>query len=680
MTIKRRIFVTYLVLIAIVIVHLGLSAAIRSLSTRVEGDRAAILEARIGWGTTRALLGDMIINWDEGNVYRRFLGERAAFEAKLESLRRTVESRWYYPRTFKLLIGNLSAVWEMADAHLDRVAAVVDNPDFALAERLVRERPGLQRLNHLWSELMARDTADARRLAYPIQQLISEVEFFPLYGASVENLFDILVERTDEARADFMRIESVVLVVFFLSFLAACLILSSRFAHALSLPIVQVTRRLRDFTGLSGVVVARKASDDELALLSRTVDKMIGHYTDLSERAGRLARGEVSGDAPQFPREGIVGRSLDEIADYLHELSHTSAWIRDGEYGLQIKERSGSDVITRNFNIMSTVIHEKIGTLRRMFEAVDEAVLVASEGGAVLETNSRLHRLIGAREANDRSLEYITSRLVPQLMSYITPKAAEEARMARFVKLRSLQGHEVPVKLKIRALATTERGVGQWMFIIADESWRARIKRERERLRSQAVIAELRALRAQIDPHFFFNTLNTIAHLIETKPDAAVETVAGLADLFRYALTASKREQVPLQDELRQVRRFLDIERLRYGDNLQVEFTFDEDLQSRPVPPMLLQPLVENAIRYGADATGRISLRITVRSDGNGVAAEIADQGESRIDFDRLLDGTGTGLRNVNQRLNLIYGRPLEFERNHPTGLLVRVRLKERDR
>jgi hypothetical protein len=679
-TIKRRIFVTYLLLIAIVILYVGLAAAIRSLSSRVESDRAAILEARIRWGTTRALLGDMIINWDDGQVYRRFLGERAAFDVKLESLRLTVESRWYYPQTFKSLIGNLSAVWEMADAHLDRVAAVVDHPDFALAERLVRERPGLQRLNHLWSELMARNTADARRLAYPIQQLISEVEFFPLYGASVENLFAILVERTDEARADFMRVESVVLIAFFLSFLAAGLILSSRFAHALSLPIIQVAGRLSDFTGLSGVVVSRKAGDDELALLSRTVDRMIGHYTDLSERAGRMARGEVSGDSPQFPREGIVGRSLDEIADYLHELSHTSAWIRDGEYGLQIKERSSDDVITRNFNIMSSVIHEKIDTLRRMFEAVDEAVLVVDEGGAVPETNARLHRLIGEREANERSLEFIKSRLVPQLMSYVRGDAAEDSRAIRFVRLRSMQGHEVPVKLRIHSLAATERGVSQWMFIIADESWRARVRRERDKLRSQAAIAELRALRAQINPHFFFNTLNTIAHLIETKPASAVDTVAGLADLFRYALTATKREQVPLQDELAQIRRFLDIERLRYGDNLQVEFTFDEDLQSRPVPPMLLQPLVENAIRYGADATGRISLRITVLSDAGGVAAEISDQGEGRIDLDTLLDGPGTGLRNVNQRLTLIYGRQLEFELNRPAGLLVRARLKERDR
>ena len=245
MTIRNRIFVTYLILIAIIVLYISFSSLARGMRVRVELDHASILETRISWGATRMLLGDMIINWDNGTVYRQFLDERTRFDQELRALHTGIASRWYYPEDFKDLFGGLNAVWAMANDHLDRVVLVVEHPDFARAESLVRDRPGLQRLNHLWSELMLRDTADSRRLAHPIQQLISEVEFFPIYGAKVEQLFSILAARADETKNGIVRVESAVRMLFFISFLAACLFLASRFAHSLSLQIGRASCRER---------------------------------------------------------------------------------------------------------------------------------------------------------------------------------------------------------------------------------------------------------------------------------------------------------------------------------------------------------------------------------------------------------------------------------------------------
>jgi PAS domain S-box-containing protein len=683
MTIRNRIFMTYLMLIAIIVLYIGFSGLARGMRVRVELDHASILETRISWGATRMLLGDMIINWDNGAAFRQFLDERARFDQELSALHDDIASRWYYPEDFKELFAGLNAVWGMANAHLDRVAAVVEHPDFAQAEALVRDRPGLQRLNHLWSELMLRDTVDSRRLAHPIQQLISEVEFFPIYGAKVEQLFSILAARADETKNGIVRIESGVRVLFFISFLAACLFLASRFAHSLSLPIVRVARQVYEFAGLAGTASTQEEPDpsgdgkDELELLSRTVDRMIVHYTDLSERAGQLARGEVSSDTLQFPREGVVGRSLDEIARYLHELAHTSAWIRDGEYGMQIQERSKADVITHNFNVMSAVIQQKISTLRNMFEAVDEAVIVVDENGLVTELNSRLYRLIGADGADAPSQEFVASHLVPQLQAILAQEPGNEPKTNYYTNLGNLQGHEVPVKLNARRLAGPGQEGIQWMFIITNESWRARARREREHLRSQAVMAELRALRAQINPHFFFNTLNTIAHLAETDPGEAVDTVEQLAELFRYALTATRRETVPFADELQHIQRFLDIERRRYGSSLKAAFEVDAGTADHPIPPMLLQPLVENAVRYGGDDAAVIRISITARRVADGLVVEIADQGSAKVDPESLFNKPGIGIRNVNQRFSAIYGRPLEFVRNEPQGLIVRMHIPE---
>ena len=680
MSIKNRIFVTYLVLIAIIGLYIALTGFTRLMRLRVEADREAVLELRTNWGATRVLLGDMVINWDGGSVYREFRSRRALLGTQLDAARGSVATRWYYPADLKQLFDGLAAVWEVADAHLDRVVAVVENPEFVVIERMVQRQPGLQRLNHLWVELMNRNTPESRALAHRIQQLIAEIEFFPIYGDTVERLFVVLVTRADTMQRSIARSESLIRFVFFLTFLSACLWLASRFAHSLSRPIIEVSHRLYDFAGLAGAASPFvEAPADELRLLATTVDRMIDHYTELSQRAGQLARGDVSSDAVHFPREGIVGRSLDEIAQYLHELARTSAWIRDGKYGLQIRPRSEEDVITRNFNIMSAVIQEKITTLRSMFEAVDEAVCVIDDHQNVVEANSQLYRLIGARDAGWEAAEFVQRQIVPSLVSATcaigVPGTPDGPLSNVYTNVNTLQGHEVPVKMNVRQLTGARPTDTRRMFILTNESWRARAKREQERLRAQAVVAELRALRAQINPHFFFNTLNTIAHLIETDSESAVGTVQDLADLFRYTLAATKRDRVPLEDELNHIRRYLAIEHLRQGEGLRVHYDVDPTLHHEAIPPMLLQPLVENAVRYGGNAFGEVDVTITGRYEDQVMVVQVADRGSGPLDIESLLRGDGTGLKNVNQRFRTIFGQPLHFAPNEPHGLVVTLRM-----
>jgi signal transduction histidine kinase len=179
--------------------------------------------------------------------------------------------------------------------------------------------------------------------------------------------------------------------------------------------------------------------------------------------------------------------------------------------------------------------------------------------------------------------------------------------------------------------------------------------RERE-LRELAVSAQLAALRAQVNPHFFFNSLNSIAQLISTDPVKAEACVERLAEIFRYMLRRTQTEFVPLADELKVAEAYLDIERARFGDELEVREEIDERARAVMLPGLILQPLVENAVRHGISpkigggavhigaAVEEGTLRLTVRDTGIGIGAG------QRI-FER-----GVGLRNVRERLVKLYG------------------------
>ncbi len=202
-------------------------------------------------------------------------------------------------------------------------------------------------------------------------------------------------------------------------------------------------------------------------------------------------------------------------------------------------------------------------------------------------------------------------------------------------------------------------------------------ERVEEQLRALTTQAELKALKAQINPHFLFNTLNTIAQLIHADPAQAEATVERLAEMFRYVLAGSQRRLVPLEEELAFVDDYLAIEQARFGERLSVTREVATEALNVPVPSLILQPLVENAVRHGQGAGGSVELIIGVRRQGDEVVIAIADQGPGMSEGVWECGGGGHGLRNVDERLRKTYGEGygLEAADNEPRGAVVTVRI-----
>ena len=187
--------------------------------------------------------------------------------------------------------------------------------------------------------------------------------------------------------------------------------------------------------------------------------------------------------------------------------------------------------------------------------------------------------------------------------------------------------------------------------------WRILIMQGREReLRELAVSAQLAALRAQVNPHFFFNSLNSIAQLIATDPAKAEACVERLAAIFRYLLKRTQAEFVPLAEELEIAEAYLEIERARFGEDLVVGEEIDERARALLLPGLILQPLVENAVRHGiSKKIGGGSIVIRAALDNGTLQLTVRETGVG-IRTDQSVFERGVGLRNVRDRLVKLYG------------------------
>jgi LytS/YehU family sensor histidine kinase len=193
---------------------------------------------------------------------------------------------------------------------------------------------------------------------------------------------------------------------------------------------------------------------------------------------------------------------------------------------------------------------------------------------------------------------------------------------------------------------------------------------ETARLNEQLSKAQLNALRRQIEPHFLFNALNSIAGLVrENQNDAAISMIAGLSDFLRKVLEHSERHQVPLAEELEFTQKYLDIQKARFAERLQFSVDVPFDLLSAQVPSLILQPMVENAIKHGiAKRVQGGAIRIAASSSNGRLTLRVYNDGPS-LPAGWETTQSGIGISNVRTRLQSLYGNACDLTlRNRTPG------------
>jgi sensor histidine kinase YesM len=194
------------------------------------------------------------------------------------------------------------------------------------------------------------------------------------------------------------------------------------------------------------------------------------------------------------------------------------------------------------------------------------------------------------------------------------------------------------------------------------------------RLETRLVEAQLQSLQRQLQPHFLFNTLNAISGLMRTDVDAADRMMDRLGDMLRMTLDSSNVQEIPLKDELEMLQKYLDIEQVRFGSRLTVSMRIQPDTLAAQVPNFLLQPLVENAVRYGvAPHTRPGRIRIDARRDGEMLVIRIMDSGDGVAAHYLTLLNQGVGLTNTRARLEHMYRTDHTLVFSNDNGFCVTI-------
>jgi hypothetical protein len=211
-------------------------------------------------------------------------------------------------------------------------------------------------------------------------------------------------------------------------------------------------------------------------------------------------------------------------------------------------------------------------------------------------------------------------------------------------------------------------------------SWQ---RTETARLNEQLSRAQLSALRRQIEPHFLFNSLNAVAGLVrEGRNDAAVTMIAELSDLLRRVLEDSNRQEIPLEEEMVFVQKYLDIQKARFAERLQTRVEVPQEFLQAQVPSLILQPMVENAVKHGiARRAHGGEVRITAQRFNGMLTLSVYNDGP-QLPLNCEATGSGIGIANVRSRLQSLYGDGFEFKMRNlePGGVEVSVSVPFRER
>ncbi|MDX2029751.1 MAG: histidine kinase [Blastocatellia bacterium] len=386
-----------------------------------------------------------------------------------------------------------------------------------------------------------------------------------------------------------------------------------------------------------------------LILLPLVYYKMRFLFFDVLIKRGLLLAGLLAASAIWFfgalnPLRRLAGERVpgaEQMVLWVGVLAFASGWITVHRWGGAALDR----YLFRRPDYGKLLI--EIGGELRARIAADEAIALVAD---------RLRQALGAndvRVADEAEAENAGARSVAAAI----PVVAEGRRFGVLACGPRLRGQQYQSE-DLRFLHAVADELAQTLrqFERRDEA-EQQARREQE-LRELAARAELKALRAQINPHFLFNALNIAIDLTEDDPKLAGETLIHLAHVFRYALDATRRDMAFLGEELDFIRAYLEVERARFEEKLRFEIAVEEACRGARIPPMLIQPLVENAIKHGiAPKIGGGCVRIEAARVNGHVRVRIADDGAG-FDPQRITSATGSGigLANVRDRIAKLYG------------------------
>ncbi len=285
---------------------------------------------------------------------------------------------------------------------------------------------------------------------------------------------------------------------------------------------------------------------------------------------------------------------------------------------------------------------------------------------------------LGIAYANERMFAPVQGRAVEQIGTSQGVKLRLDEAGNLLLDLPSSGEGDVEVDGKTITIVEAPRGNARWQQLVAAAlgpyfvllAWTAihfallagvrakEAERKAGEFREAARTAELRSLRYQVNPHFLFNTLNSLSALVMTGRSERAETmIQTISNFYRHSLSEEPTGDVALDDEIDLQRHYLEIEAVRFPTRLRVEFDVPEEHEEERVPGMILQPLVENAVKYGvAPSTEPVTIRISSRREGDDLVLRVADTGASGKGTPGSV-GFGIGLANVRDRLQARFGK-----------------------
>ncbi|HEB12072.1 MAG TPA: sensor histidine kinase [Actinobacteria bacterium] len=330
-------------------------------------------------------------------------------------------------------------------------------------------------------------------------------------------------------------------------------------------------------------------------------------------------------------------------------------------------------------HLILSIANETVSHLRRGFNAttceeVAKIILKTSDVDAVAITNKKIVLAYAGITCPNyepaKNFKNYRNELDKNRIAFFG-KDSEEKMYSNVGDDFSWNGIAVPLKIQEKTIGTLDffykaskkitenritvaKGLGELLGTQLELS-------ELERQQAHAFRSELKALRAQINPHFLFNTLNTIAALCRTDPKNARRLIISFAEFFRESLERQS-QFTTLDEELRYVNAYLEFEKARFGPKLRIEKRIDKRAGKVKLPAMIVQPLVENAIKHGMSADGKLTLVLSATLDDERLVVKVQDNGtgmlvkRTTLRSDSNNKGLGIGLTNIKERLTSLYG------------------------